>query len=641
LPRSFPEALRRPATLVALSYGLVVIAGAAIAYWQTFTGFTPYDDEGTMLASLLLFVQGQPLYSAVFTNYGPFYFEIVGGLFELSGHAVNHDAGRVIVVIEWITTSLLVGIACQRLSSSLLLGVTGMITGFAVLALLTAEPLHPVGLSLLLLGVTALALVARASRRPWVAGAVLGSAVAALLTTKVNLGVFAIAALLFAAAFTWPPAAARRPLGWLIAAGFIAMPFVLMASDLDKAAIRDFVFLSTVSCAALALIGAGLRPQLNLREGSDDEAVLTRRLLAAVGAFVVAAIVIVAVIVITGPSPADVYDGMITQASRLPDVFMMTFAPPAASAEWAVAALATAAAAVLLRRRSQAGATVWPAVGRIVVGLVLWLVVTDAVPLGLTLDSAGLPLAMVLAWVAALPPRGTIESAVARFARLALPALALGEALQVYPVAGQQTEAAKLLFVPVGAMCLGDGLHELRTWAAARGGLVLARVGTVVPVATAALAAMLTWTVFLRPGIAAEQAYRAAPPLPLQGATRLHLSPGDVLTYTRLVALLRGNCTAFVGYPSVNSLYLWSGIEPPRGGLLGPWMYYLPSDRQERIVDELRRADHPCALRNDGRAAFWLQGRQVPDTPLVRYIFDDFRPSERVGDFTLLLPKRE
>jgi hypothetical protein len=303
--------------------------------------------------------------------------------------------------------------------------------------------------------------------------------------------------------------------------------------------------------------------------------------------------------------------------------------------------LATAAAAVLLRRRSQAGATVWPAVGRIVVGLVLWLVVTDAVPLGLTLDSAGLPLAMVLAWVAALPPRGTIESAVARFARLALPALALGEALQVYPVAGQQTEAAKLLFVPVGAMCLGDGLHELRTWAAARGGLVLARVGTVVPVATAALAAMLTWTVFLRPGIAAEQAYRAAPPLPLQGATRLHLSPGDVLTYTRLVALLRGNCTAFVGYPSVNSLYLWSGIEPPRGGLLGPWMYYLPSDRQERIVDELRRADHPCALRNDGRAAFWLQGRQVPDTPLVRYIFDDFRPSERVGDFTLLLPKRE
>ncbi len=44
----------------------------------------------------------------------------------------------------------------------------------------------------------------------------------------------------------------------------------------------------------------------------------------------------------------------------------------------------------------------------------------------------------------------------------------------------------------------------------------------------------------------------------------MHLLPPQGEEYEQLVDLLAQNrCTTFIGYPNVNSLYLWSGLEPP------------------------------------------------------------------------------
>ncbi|HXS33100.1 MAG TPA: hypothetical protein VN758_04910, partial [Solirubrobacterales bacterium] len=80
---------RRPlATAVAL-YSLVALAAAIAAYFAIFTQFSSGDDEGTLLVSLNAFSHGQTLYSDVYSPYGPFYYELFGGFFSLTGLAVT------------------------------------------------------------------------------------------------------------------------------------------------------------------------------------------------------------------------------------------------------------------------------------------------------------------------------------------------------------------------------------------------------------------------------------------------------------------------------------------------------------------------------------------------------------------------
>ena len=77
----------------------------------------------------------------------------------------------------------------------------------------------------------------------------------------------------------------------------------------------------------------------------------------------------------------------------------------------------------------------------------------------------------------AVPPAGAREPAYRRFLRVLLPALAVAESLQVYPVAGSQMGIAAVTFIPVGALCLGDALASLRAWSAAQGVASLERLG--------------------------------------------------------------------------------------------------------------------------------------------------------------------
>jgi hypothetical protein len=613
-------------------YGGLAALSALAAYWLEFTQFALYDDEGTVLTTLLLFKQGQPLYRDIVTQYGPFYFELYGGLSVLTGHELTHDVGRLLVVAEWTATSLLIGVACERLSGSLLLGLGGMASAFGVLDVLVAEPLHPVSLTVLLVAIAALVLTGPLSgRRAAAPAALLGFALAALTLTKVNLGGFALAALALAAAFAWPPLAARRAFAWLVAAGFVAMPLALVASDLGSGAIRRFAFLMVGASGAVVAAAAGLR------ERAQPQPELTPWLRVAALAFAGTAVASLVAILLTGPSLADVYDGMVVEARRTRDALMTPLVLPKSGVWWAVASLAGALAAVRLRRIVRVVA-VWPALGRILVGAGMWLTVAESAPFAFGAASTGLEPAIALAWVAAVPPAG--EERVPSFARIALPALAIAQTLQVYPIAGSQVGAAKLLFIPVGALCLGDGLRQLHAWAEARGGHLPIRCAFLTPVAAAALAATLVWTLMLQPGREARAEYANQVPLPLHGAQRIHLKAEDVDTYTRLVALLRQRCSALAGYPSVNSLYLWSRIEPARGGLPGAWMYLLTADRQQRVVDELRRAGRPCAIRNRLLEFFWLRGRPVPDGPLVKHIVDDYRPVADVNGYQLLLPKR-
>src|SRR3954451_18110599 len=112
----------------------VVLVGVPAAYFQMFTSFARYDDEGYLLVSLSEFVKhGGHLYDQVFSQYGPFYYLFFGGLFRLTGHEVTNDSGRIIVVVIWVATATIYGVAAYRLTARLLVGIAAQLVAFATL----------------------------------------------------------------------------------------------------------------------------------------------------------------------------------------------------------------------------------------------------------------------------------------------------------------------------------------------------------------------------------------------------------------------------------------------------------------------------------------------------------------------------
>src|SRR5207245_190912 len=118
------------------------------------------------------------LYTGLFTTYGPFYYEVLGGVFRLLGLDVGHDAGRMVTLAVWLIASLLAGAGAYRLTSSMWLGLAAQLLTFHVLGVLTNEPMQPSGLIAILLMAMVAAASAR-SARPRATAAVIGRMAAA------------------------------------------------------------------------------------------------------------------------------------------------------------------------------------------------------------------------------------------------------------------------------------------------------------------------------------------------------------------------------------------------------------------------------------------------------------------------------
>lgn len=628
------ETVDDPAVRAIALYSTIALGAIFAAYMAIFTTFVDYDDEGTLLVSLNAFVHGDALYKDVFSPYGPFFYEFFGGIFSLGLH-VNTDTSRLVVIVIWVVTSFLIGLACQRLTGRLALGGAGMIVAFAALYALFPEPMHPHGLLVLLLGGFVLTLVYGPGRRIALAGAVAGALLGAALMTKINFGGYAIAGVVLAAALTWEPVSRRPWLRWPVILAFLAMPAVVMFSDLREGWVRSFVTMEVLGSAAIVTAAWALLPVRGERQVE-----LGRWLVAALAGCLAAIAVVLGVIILLGTGPSDLYDGMIVQALNVRNVAKGPFPTPDQAVYWGVAAVAAAVLTVKLRAVEVGKPALWPGLLRALAGLTMWLTISHASPFGLNPSTNPDILPLFLSWVAVVPPAGPLEPPFKRFLRVALAAMAVAGVLGAYPVPGAQVGVASLMFAPVGALCIADALSSLRAWSAARGELDLRRFGSIVGVASAALVGMLAWGQIVLPAASDTVAYEESTALPFAGAGDVHLLPEQVEEYVRAVAFIKDNCSTFIGYPNVDSLYLWSGVTPPRPSAPGAWVAALDDKGQARILAQLRASPRPCVLRNEKVASMWLASTEPPDTPLARYIAEDFETVEQVGQFELELPKR-
>ncbi|MHB8588181.1 MAG: hypothetical protein ACYDA0_04910 [Candidatus Dormibacteraceae bacterium] len=580
-----------------------------------FSVFQPYDDEGFHLLTLDGYVSGRALYSQLVSYHGPFFYEIMGAFFKLTGLEIANDSGRLVTLFIWLLASLAGGLVVYRLTRSLLLGLSSQLLTFNLLVALTSEPMQPGGLlSLVLIGLTLVA--AYRSRWPRATAAFIGALVAAACLVKINVGAFAVMAVAFAFAGSltgrW-----RRLL--LTATGLIltVAPLALMLRMLDRDWVINYAVAAAFAAAALTIAVTVAGP----------ERVAPPALRLMIGSGSAVAIVIIGVAVLGGTRLFDLANSLVLVAYRQP----LFYVQPLNVKSWVVVSAAASlglAIAVVGIRTGRPTPTVVPATARIAAGVLMWICIV--LP-----PSYLLMLAVPLVWVAALAPRDDQGSPTDGYARLLLPALAVMESLQAYPVAGSQVSIASLGVVPVGAIALNDGVRQLRAWAAGRSRPRLVGAANKVPLGALiiSLAATSLWA------SVAVTSYVGGSPLGLPGARLLRLAPTQQVALRSLTTSVRRDCTSFVTMPGMPSLYIWTGQQAPVPLFETDWMYLLDSAQQQSIVDRVRTLPGMCVVRNDAVVKFWAEGRPVPRGPLIDFIDTNFVISGSYGDYDLLVQR--
>jgi hypothetical protein len=601
------EANRRSLRLV-LAFAAVTFATVPVGYMCMLSGFREYDDEGYMLVTVTDYLAGHAIVTPPYVQlYGPFFYEVMGGVYKLLGLQPGHDSGRVLTLAMWLIACLLSGVAAYRLTRNLWLGIGAQLVSFSVLIPLVYEPFTAYGLiSLLVMAVAVAATFVPA--KPRASAAVIGGFVGALCLIKINVGGFAAIAVLFAWAVASPY---RRRLAPAAALLVVVLPPAIMAGMLSHGLVLEFALVASISAASVGIVWLTAKPPAFPAPPAWW--------LAAGGAAVVA--MCLGIALASGNGAAQLWNGLIVSSVKFPGIFVIPALVEPANVFWAAIALAVAIAV----STRYAAAAARPAFGivRAWVGVLTWLLV-------LRQPSSAFLLVLPLAWLAAHPPREVSAEFGGGYPRLLLPILAVVGSLQAYPVAGTQLAVASLGLVPVGAIILNDGIRQLQSAGAPKSVQDLAR--WVAPgvllfnVAAFSLFAFMT-----------TQLFQSGTPLALPGSQALRLNSAEAVDLRSLVAAIDRQCSSFITFPGMDSLYVWTEQEPPSDMRYGLWWLSLDSPHQESIVQQLQNRPRLCVVKNQSVNDFWAEGRPIPQRPLVTFIDQSFVDAGSFGNYQLLV----
>jgi hypothetical protein len=615
-------------SVAAVAFAVLTAVTVVIGHYRMFTGFAAYDDEGYMLTALKGFVNHGHLYDQVFTQYGPFYYEFWGGIFSGLGITVTHDHGRIAALSTWIVASLLLGLVTMRLTRSLFLGLATQLLAFTALWVAIVEPMHPGGLiSVLLAVIVGIACFVKRRSSPY-AMALLGAAVAALFLVKINLGGFAVASVALVCFAEYEVLSSKRWLRIAMEVLFVAIPFLLMKGDLGAGWARHYAI--HVAAAALAIVLA-----LRARESDKRPTVELGWL---VGGFLVLAVVCIAAILGAGTSVSGLIEGIIRQPLRQAGAFTIPW--QLSRRLYAVDVVAIGAAAAYWyasKRRSGGAGPVWQVLVSLFslgIGITMALSVTGKMLPFEAGEVPGYSISMLpFAFLALVAPPPSLASRDLAFGRLLLPVLAVLQALHAYPVAGSQTMWSSLLLIPVGILCVGNGvrgLADLVTEPSDR--MALAGFAAVCVV-------VFSWfgvNAYIRePEREAHGAYDAAVPLNLPGAEDIRdLNPEEVQILPEITKAIDEDCNSLVMLPGMDSFYLWTEQEPPSYTATG-WPTLFDDSHQEKVIEATRDIPDLCLLKNIPLAAGWGNGK-IPRGPLVDYMNHDFKQLTKIQNYQLL-----
>ena len=582
-----------------------ILAAAIYARHTLGTTYKMYDDEGYVLLSLDHYLAGGHLYTEVFSQYGPFYFFAQSALFRLLHLPLTHDGGRLATLILWLISAALGAWFVHRVSRSLALATAAGLACLVLVRDISFEPGHPQQWILPMLMLACCAATFSGS-----GFLVLGALGAALVFTKINVGVFYFAAVALALACALPAGRIRSAAAGILVVFALGCPWLLMRQAVPGPA-AGFVLIASV-CGASTFLASALTTQASPRPLRDV-------LHAAAGAAIGAAL-IVAGTVQNGMSIATLLDGVVFSPLRHPSVYSVILG--VLGIQVIAAALVTGFVLGLYRFRPRwQQHSDWVEAVQCVVGLC-------AIPL---LAAA----AKYSLWVLPFLPLVLLRARNAKpsdaLPRVFVAALAAMQFLQIYPVAGTQIAIAAAPLLLGAFVCVHDGA----------GGLVrLLRKSFPLESAAGVLLTLGILTAMIASGDCSLT--YSTPPSLLRGAASLHLPADREAGYRYLAAGLHDNCDILFTLPGMGSFNYWSGVPAPNGWNLTAWVKGFSRERQQQILDILKAHPKACAVYSGEMAAAWGSSPEELDaSPLARYIIRDMpKVAERAGYQIRVHPER-
>lgn len=610
-----PRTSKLPGVILAVA-AVVLTAGAGLMLFST---FMLYDDEGYVLFSLKNFAEHGALYRDVYSQYGPLPY-VIFQVLHWVGVPFTHTAGRLITLGLWAAAA---GLCCRlvwRATRHLALSLSVLAGTYVYLWIMVSEPNHPGGwiaLIVALLAALGYAWLIRGKLIAW--SALVGAAVAALLLTKINVGVFAgLSAVMFLVFHAKAPAWSRIG-GALLAVLLVVMPFALMRSLLAEHWVRMYAALFALAALPIALSTRRAATASALKIGLAEFGAMLG------GAMVVLALTLGTVLA-RGTSARELLDGMLLAPLQHPTHFSLEFHWPSTALAVAIISAALFAFVFISSRNGSSlpGDRV-VAAARVAVAIALAAAVLQfpyTSPNNVVFAHA-----ISCLWVLLWPLSGEPPERVAARAWIVL--LAMGQWLHPFPVPGSQIAWGTFLMLPLG----GLGAWESFTWwhLSRREAPVSPRYRSV---RLAGVAALIVIPVLLGMQLLEIGArYLGSRSLALPGAETLRLPDNATATYRILSLNAVAHTDMLFSLPGMFSFNLWTGLPAPTHANVTHWFSLLNETQQREIIRAL--ASHPRSgvIVQTGHLEFLKSRGLAARGPLYDYIMANYASAFEIDDF--------
>jgi hypothetical protein len=596
---------------------LILLVAVVYAFYIAFT--RPLSlDEGFLMITVQSFLEGQPLYDSVFTQYGPVYYAYEWIVHRAVSVPLTHDATRLLSIFHWLVAAALLGLAGRRITGSAIAGLFVFMQAVVHLAPLANEPGHPQELIATLLATGLLVASGPVNKSRTLA--ILAAIAIALFFTKINVGIFFAVALGLAMLWQAPNRFAQGTMAWLLIASCAILPFLLM---------RRFIIYDWCRNYALLVAATSIAASITAKDRTPG-AFGRRPWLTVSAASIVTAIAWVAIALLAGTSWRAFIDGVVLIPLRLVAAAVWPLQTPT------FALLSPAGSLVLA-----AFLSVNPKHLRRAHIITLFKVLFGIATL-VFMAGSHIQLQYLLPWMwLVIIPSAMEQAHRENFARAFLAFAAVWQSLQAYPIAGTQVAIATL-FIPVaGIVCLVDALRRLRG-----SELILSRIARCQPATAliakaAAAAAVLGFFTLVSCNLpAARRHYATLPALDLPGSRLIRADASTVRSYQALAHYLEANCDTFLTSPGMNSFYFWARKQPPTH-LNVTTFSILTKQQEEQVVTALNRASRPLIVAIEGTITPAPANAGLPLRPFMRVLRDEYVEIHHIPPFKIYRPKNQ